>query len=154
MAVAKARPWARCGLLGFDGPAALAMFLECIRDVGEWVREGWLRFWGRLKATSRRWFVGGEACRPCAAAAFLPSLLSAVAGAGAAAAWLSMSIGPPPAWLSISMVLVGVWVRTQPASVHGAETTTGTHGYAVDVLRMRFQRRVASISMESRLHVS
>ena len=40
VAVAKARPWARCGLLGFDGPAALAMFLECIRDVGEWVREG------------------------------------------------------------------------------------------------------------------
>ena len=40
VAVAKARSWARCGLLGFDGPAALAMFLECIRDVGEWVREG------------------------------------------------------------------------------------------------------------------
>ena len=40
VAVAKARPWARCGLLGFDAPAALAMFLECIRDVGEWVREG------------------------------------------------------------------------------------------------------------------
>ena len=38
--VAKARSWARCGLLVFDGPAALAMFLECIRDVGEWVREG------------------------------------------------------------------------------------------------------------------
>ena len=46
VAVAKARSWARCGLLVvFDGPAALAMFLECIRDVGEWVREGWLRFW-------------------------------------------------------------------------------------------------------------
>ena len=30
----------RRGLLVFDGPAALAMFLECIRDVGEWVREG------------------------------------------------------------------------------------------------------------------
>ena len=27
-------------------------------------------FLGRLKATSRRWFVGGEACRPCAATAF------------------------------------------------------------------------------------
>ena len=40
VAVAKARSWARCGLLVFDGPAALAMFLECIRDVGEWVREG------------------------------------------------------------------------------------------------------------------
>ena len=40
VAVAKARSWAHCGLLGFDGPAALAMFLECIRDVGEWVREG------------------------------------------------------------------------------------------------------------------
>ena len=40
VAVAKARPWARCGLLGFDGPAALAMFLGCIRDVGEWIREG------------------------------------------------------------------------------------------------------------------
>ena len=26
VAVAKARPWARCGLLGFDGPAAFAMF--------------------------------------------------------------------------------------------------------------------------------
>ena len=40
VAVAKARSWARCGLLVFDGPAALAKFLECIRDVGEWVREG------------------------------------------------------------------------------------------------------------------
>ena len=40
VAVAKARSWARCGSLVFDGPAALAMFLECIRDVGEWVREG------------------------------------------------------------------------------------------------------------------
>ena len=40
VAVAKARSWARCGLLVFDGPAALAMFLEWIRDVGEWVREG------------------------------------------------------------------------------------------------------------------
>ena len=26
VAVAKARSWARCGLLGFDGPAAFAMF--------------------------------------------------------------------------------------------------------------------------------
>ena len=28
---------------------------------------------GRLKATSRRWIVGGGACQPCAAAAFLCS---------------------------------------------------------------------------------
>ena len=40
VAVAKARSWARCGLLVFDGPAALAMFLESIHDVRECVREG------------------------------------------------------------------------------------------------------------------
>ena len=42
VAVAKAKgaPMGALRFVEFNGPAALAMFLECIRDVGEWVREG------------------------------------------------------------------------------------------------------------------